>query len=507
MDNLLNKQSLSLIRNVVTHYEECAVSGEYTLPEYCPDVTTMLKCVLQPRVLNRQQSGEQLLVDGEVCVRALYLDEDRKGVRCVEFALPFSCGVRGVGADGAGLPILQLTTKYVNCRAVTPRRLEVRGAVVVGVQTDERIVADVVMPTEEENLFCKNQQVDYSKAIGSIERVLSINEVLVFPDNLPAAEMLLGGECRCVVRECKLLNGKAIVKGEIYLHQLYTDDVKSGNSYPLDYVLPFSQILDLDGINETHRFVAQVLLLSDTERCGVGQDGASNVLELTAKLLVRLVVYQTETTTLVLDSYHTRYPVETHCEELRFCEHKGMAYEQVMLPFKLELPEQNLRGIVDAWVCPQVVNTHCDDGLAHINGRFVISILYKDSAECINFCEQTEDFHLEFPCDCESIMADVCVTDLRYRMVDNHLELQVGVWVCMQGVKRIAKQVVSSAKVCTDTPYTPQRSTVMAYYANAGESVWAVGRRCHASPERICRENGLTGDRVEQSSILLIPTV
>ena len=134
MDNLLNKQSLTLTQNVVTRYEECAVSGEYSLPEYCPDVSSVLKCTIQPRMINRQQSGDQLLIDGEACVRVLYLDEERKCLRCVEFVLPFTCGVRGVQSMGVNMPVLHLSTKYANCRVVTPRRIEVRGAVVAEVQ-------------------------------------------------------------------------------------------------------------------------------------------------------------------------------------------------------------------------------------------------------------------------------------------------------------------------------------------------------------------------------------
>lgn len=507
MDNLLSKQTLSLTQKVVVHQEECAVGGEYTLPEYCPDVATILKCMLHPRILNRQQSGDQLLIDGEACVRALYLDEERKCVRCVEFVLPFSCGVRGIAPEGMSVPMLRLTTKYVNCRGVTPRRLEVRGAVVMEAQVDETATCEVMMPVTADDLFCKGHQIDYTCAVGAVERVLSINEALVFPDNLPPAEMLLGGECRCVVKECKLLKGKAIVKGEVYVHQLYTDDVKCGNTYPLDYVIPFSQILDLDDVNETHRFTAQVLILSDTERCGVGQDGASNVLEFSAKLLVRLLVYQQDIATMVEDTYHTQCPMDVRCEEVSVCEHKGMRFEETMLPLKVELPERDVTDIVDVWVNPQAISTYVDGGLAHINGRLLVSVLYRDSNGCICFCEQAEEFHIEYPFECDSLMADLCVTNLRYRRLEHCLELQVGVWVSLQGIKKNSCTAVCDAKICADTPYTARRSAAMVYYADMGETVWDIGKRCHASPETICKENNINREVLDNAAVLIVPMI
>lgn len=507
MDNLLNKRPISLTESVVNLQEECAVSGEYTLPEYCPDVAAMLKCIMEPHIQNRQQSGDQLLLDGEVCVRVLYLDEERKGVRCVEFSLPFSCCVRGIAGEESAISSIHIAAKYANCRAVTPRRIEVRGAITVAVKADAVVTKEIAMPVDGDDLFCKCQQMTYTKTVGSAERILTVNETLSFPEGLPAAEMLLGGDCRSVIRECKLLNGKAIIKGEVYVHQLYTDNVTAGNTHCLNYVLPFSQILDVDGVQEGQRYAAQVLVLSDTERCSVGPDGAANVLEFSCKLLVRLQVYQPETATVLLDAYHTRCPMDTECEEVRACEHRGMSFEQAVLPLQLELPERNLQEIVDIWVCPQMLTAYCEKGLAHINGRLLISLLYRDGEGCVCFYEQAEEYHLEYPCCCDEISVDVRVTDLRYRIVENKLELQVGVWVCLQGVTTTSYRAVCTARLHTDNPYPSCRATALVYYADAGEDLWDVGRRCHASPDKICQENGLDCDTLDKSAVLIVPMV
>lgn len=507
MDNLLNKQTLCVTTRMARYQEECAVSGEYTLPEYCPDVTAMLKCVMHPRIQNRQQSGDQLLIDGEACVRAMYLDEDRKGVRCVEFALPFSCCIRGVDPDASALPFIHLAVKYVNCRVVTPRRLEVRGAVTIGIHTDLCDQKELAVPAEDGELFCKGDAVAYTNVVGYTERVITVTESLLFPDGLPAAEMLLGGECRGIVRECKLLNGKAIVKGELYVHQLYTEDVTSGNTHTLDYILPFSQILDMDGVEENDRYSAQVLVLSDVERCGVGPEGNANVLEFTAKALVRLQVYRPETTTVLLDAYHTRFPMDTEWEEMRVCEHTGMTFQQAVLPLQLDLPERNLREVVDVWVVPQVMTAYCEGGLAHVNGRLLISLLYRDGDGLVGFVEQAEEFHLEYTCPCDEVFADLQVTELRYRVVENKLELQVGVWVGLEMLSCTVCKPVCKASLRSDSPYPAQRATAMLYYAEAGDNVWEVGRCCHASPEKIRQENGLQSDGFDKAAVLIVPMV
>lgn len=507
MDNLLTKQTICLTQCLTKGQEECAVSGEYTLPEYCPDVSAMLKCMMVPRIQNRQQSGDQLLLDGEACVRAIYVDEERKSVRCVEFSLPFSCSVRGITADESVLPYIQLSAKYANCRAVTPRRLEVRGAVVVNVQYDKVMQRNLATPLTSKELFCKVERVAYTKPVGSAERVLTVSEALRFPDGFPAAEMLLGGDCRAVVRECKLLSGKAIIKGEVLIHHLYTGDVTAGDTHCLDYVLPFSQILDVEGVNESQQYLAQVLVLSDTERCSVGPEGNANLLEFSAKLLIRLQVYQQEMAQVLLDVFHTGCPMDVEREELQTCVRHGMTIEQSVLPLQLELPERQIREIVDVWVCPQTTTAYCEDGLAHINGRLLVSVLYRDAENCVCFYEQAEEFHLEYPCSCNEVTAEIQMSDLRYRLVENKLELQLGVCVYLQTSTTTQCRIVSEACLHKDAPYPAQRATALVYYADAGESLWDVGKCCHASPEKICQENGIQGERIENPSILLVPMV
>ena len=73
MEALLNKRSVQLSQRIMNQSEECAISGEYILPEYCSDIAVILKCFAYPHVQNRQWSGDQLLIDGAADIRAFFL--------------------------------------------------------------------------------------------------------------------------------------------------------------------------------------------------------------------------------------------------------------------------------------------------------------------------------------------------------------------------------------------------------------------------------------------------
>ena len=44
------------------------------------------------------------------------------------------------------------------------------------------------------------------------------------------------------------------------------------------------------------------------------------------------------------------------------------------------------------------------------------------------------------------------------------------------------------------------------YYADAGESVWDIARRCHTSPDAVREENDLRDEVLLAKTVLLIPS-
>lgn len=505
MDNLLKRQPVSLSRYAIHCQEECVVSGEFTLPEYCPDIAMVLKCILTPCVQNRQWSGEQLLVDSMVNVRVLYLDEERCAVHSVEFSLPASCGLRTEGRVDISPVEIHMKAKYANCRAISPRRLEVRGAVVVEACAETFCEKEMLLADKQEGLYTQCCTVETTYPAGMAEKILTVSESVEFPETLPPAEMLLGGECRAVVRECKLLSGKAIVKGQVYVHQLYTDDIQKGSTHCLDYVLPFSQILDLDGAEEGMLHWAGVQILSDTERCTVGPDGENTILDINVKLLVQLQVFSSSPIALLLDAYHTAFPVTLDTEELVLRRYIGDRRENAILPMQMNLPSGQLSEIIDVWIHTMECDTVCKNGIATINGRLSICILGRDLDGQIVYLEQPEDYRLEYACDGNRADVSMVITELRYRAVSDQVELQLGVCVELRISCVEAYRIIRDLKMNKEMPYARSRETALIYYASEGENVWDIGRRCHTSPECICEENDLASETLHQPTVLLVP--
>lgn len=505
MEKMLTMTPCRLARCDSKKQEEAPISGEYVLPEYCPDVATILKCYAYPRLQNRQWSGDQLMVDGIAVVRVVYADEQRQCVRTVEFAQPFTCSIRGLHQTEDTSVEIALSTKYLTCRAVSPRRIEVRGSVLVIAATECAVVKEMAVPNNMDGFYTRQEQIPITVPGRRWEKIISVNESFEFDQSLPPAERLLGGECCAVIKECKLLTGKAIIKGVLYVHQLYTDIASGNHTHCLNYAVPFSQILDASDAADGLPYRVSVQVMSDSERCSIGPDGENTILDVTAKLLLQLQVYQKAEISLLYDAYHAVCPVEMKREEVICHILYGQRYEEKKCSVSMTAPIQQWREVLD--ISAQIVDYHCEtqDGNALLKGRIQIGVIVRDVDGEICYHECAEHFSTECACSGNQAKMEPTITAVHYRASDDALECVVALHIAVTDENVYHRQVISDLHLCSDRPFSAPKSNALLYYAETGETVWDIARACHTSPQDIIDENNLCGEEIAEKTILLIP--
>ncbi len=505
MESLLQKQTVPVIHAVLDKSEEYILSSDFVLPEYCPDVAVVLKCTVTPYIHNRQWSGNQLLLDGTASVRVLYLDEERRSVRMAEFSHPISCSMRAEDALETPMASLEIRQEYVNCRATSPRRLELRGAFSIHADAKTRGTIELATGSQQERLCMRTAQVAVSAPKASTERVMALNDVIDFDSSLPPAEQLLGGECYAAVQECKLLTGKAIVKGQVYIHQLYTDDSAKGSLHVLEHTLPFSQILDLDGAQDTDLCTADVMILSDTERCVLNAQGQNAALEVSLKMLMQVQVYESATVPIILDSYHTDYPATLKTQDLLLRSFLGTQRQSATVQRTMELPSGDIQEILDVWVQPITAPGSCENKTALITGRMMVCMLARDTNGMIAYYERPEEFNLEYPVQGDTICTRESVNGITFTVSDGHLELHISLCISISQWLNTEQRVVQEVTLRQEEAYPIQRAVVRLYYAQPGERVWDIARECHTSPDGIMQENGLSDEVLSDKAVLVVP--
>ena len=89
MDFNVDKQQLCACRIVREAKSEQGVDSDLTLPDYCPDIKSMLCCSIEPGISSVNITGNRITAEGNAVIRLLYVSADDK-LACYEQNYPLS---------------------------------------------------------------------------------------------------------------------------------------------------------------------------------------------------------------------------------------------------------------------------------------------------------------------------------------------------------------------------------------------------------------------------------
>lgn len=106
---------------------ELPLETEILISDYLPPVFKLVKCFAKPVVLQKQLQPGKLTLEGYLRCIVYYQGEDDAGLCQTEQKLPFNKVLElPEFAFTAWTAQVEGQTEYLNCRSVTPRRIEVR---------------------------------------------------------------------------------------------------------------------------------------------------------------------------------------------------------------------------------------------------------------------------------------------------------------------------------------------------------------------------------------------
>ena len=114
--------------------------------------------------------------------------------------------------------------EYINCRATSPRRLDIHGAFSICAKVAEKVNNEFVSNIEGEDIQQKQQQIPASQVTSIAQQQFSVSEVLEISDSKPPANNIIRSGATATISDYKVVSGKLIVKGEVSVKLLYAPE-------------------------------------------------------------------------------------------------------------------------------------------------------------------------------------------------------------------------------------------------------------------------------------------
>ena len=504
--NLLKKSVMTAGWLLDTVAEE-PVDVDLTLPDYCPDIERILKCVLVPEVYMANISGDSLTIDGNTRVRVIYLDGGKGCMRTYEHTVPFSHTFPLKDSPEKYAVYIDTKPEYINCRALSPRKLSLHGAFSLYARVAAEKALEYCAYDGDDDLQVKSEPAQASALSGMCCDIFSLREEAT-TNGKPAVTAVVSHHLTTRVTELKAIRNKIMVTGEGRLELVYLSG-ESSEPECMTYAFPISHISDCDGVEDGDLIDGRLDVMScDLNVSDDALDGSS-VLGVEMKLCFNAMCWRQEEITLMTDAFSTAKPAEPTLRPLSFCSRRrcmkftDIAKETITL-------DTDTFSRVFAVRCDRIqVSAAVSGGAPLLSSKAQLSILYENTDGEMKILSRDADFDYNPSVDdCDSVEgATACVDSLSFRMIDDRtVELRAEITYRLTVCSEHNCSAVTAVTVDDDAPERESDSTLILYYADKGEHIWDISKRFCSRPDEIASENALEGEVLDGDIMLLIPT-
>ncbi len=516
MEELRRKEDMVCIYETVFDGQaEQGVELDYVLPDYYPEIFRILSCRLTPKIMSYSiLSDSKLMLDGKVEIKVMYLAENSGELHCIEqyytYTKTVDLGKSSLPADGSVTVKLSSRTDYCNCRAVSGRRIDIRGAVSTKICINA--VKGCTMPLVPENVQVKTKEITCCGSMRCAEKQFSIHEEI--ETGAGGLGFIIRSTASPKVTDVRVIADKAVVKGVVTvtaaygLHDSELQGCRAVERMSAD--IPVSQIIDLDGIDEDHACTAEIDILN----CELTCSSDSGIVGCNMLAVCRISCRKENAVRIPCDAFSTEYEVELTPKQIRLMQNCRNIEKQLSVRCSCGYDGGEIESVLDCTA--EVFNMSCarnSEGGMTLSGLICCQALCRNTEGIPCHIEKQEGFECSIPA--EDIPQDAAIrfsaacteADCTIRS-DGTLDITAGISFSAEVCGSITADMAENITVIADKPKHRDNSYALRiYYADGTETCWNIAKRYSTSVEAIMAENEIEDKDAPLSGMILIPAI
>jgi len=507
MDFSLSKSSVSGITDIFETSVSQNVDSDITLPEFTDDIESVLNCGVTPIIESAAVTDGRVTVEGKAEIRLVYAAKD-SSLRSFESFVPFSRFVETGEARSEDCLSVRAETQYANCRLVNPRRFDVHGNISINICVQRVETAEIVTSSQSPDIQLLKNEVTLHNTSAAAEKSYTLSEVLEINSDLPGAAQIIYISAVPEIEETRLITGKALVKGSTEINIYYTADDKIGAVYNASFILPISQIVEMENCHEDLEAISSAVTSGIEYSVRADSSGKIRLIDTQINQRVRVEVFSEEKIDLITDAYSTEYecenvfiPVETKRISERFSE--TCLCTGTFNPNGKKISEV-FSVIIKDISCS---NRKLDNNLI-ISGKARVALIAGNDSGEKCYLEKQLDFELKKPISSPFIkcFVNAVARGSSYNInssgsVDIKAEIKIDAVVFEVNQRNL----ITDIKTDGQKKKNATKAALTLYYPDSGETIWEIAKRYNVSARRIAEENSLENGQIPSDTMLILP--
>jgi len=482
-------------------------TAETIVPDYCPDIARIIDTEGRVFLHSREVRDGKAEISGTVRVTVLYTPDGERGIRTLDFAMPFSTETEAKSLPDCIMVTAETEPEFLETRMLNPRKVFTHCKLVTRLTGYRRVPMEVSSDVQTDPGLCveKRQEQQRTTVLTHItEKDFTFSDELDLSPGKPGAAEILTSRVCGNVTETKILGGKLIFKGLFSVSLLYR--TTEGGCCAASGELPFSQIMEVDGASENA--TACVRLQFTGTDIQVDGDHDSRKISVTLYVHATAIVRQEVDITMLSDLYSTAYDLSYEAKPMQMTDY-----------FETLMRRQTVREVLEIGVVadsilflsavPGAVSVSREGTAITLRTGVTVRALYLDEGGAVLLAERSVDAscQLELPEDCRVSARAICPEEPQGSLGERGIEVRFAVEFRAEAVTKKKRVCVSSAKISTETPKDLANApSLVLRCKGTQESFWDLAKRYNTTIGTILAANDLEADSaVPEEQLLLIP--
>lgn len=496
-----------------TVYETAAeqsLDADISLPDYCPEIQRILRCTVNPCLTGIQNNSGRVTADVNAVVRILYVGDNGK-ISGYEQSYPLQKFIESSKIASDSAVSVTVKTDYVNSRAVNPRRIDIRAMMSFCFKAVRKHDEDIMCSSDGAGVQTVTSEYDFVSLVGVCERPFSIGEVIEIPSDKSAASQIINISACAICNENKIINNKALIKGECILKIYYIGE-DGGTIESVEHSMPVSQITELDGLTEDNMHSLRISVLSCEGILRADSSGSMRLLELNVRLSANLSAFSEIPLTLITDAYSTECEIRNTPKSMEILSYNGKFDTAFTNKVVLESIGVSVDCVIAVWCSDLRYNFSPKDNDCVISGTYLATIVYKDSENQYGIIQKPVDFDYSVRMNnrCERIVchASAQISGCSCAVTgDSRLELKTELVLSGIILEGSIHKYIGSIEKTGELNKKDKSCALTIYFCDKGEKIWDIAKKYSTTVDAVMLENNLDSDITEKAGMMLIPGV
>ncbi len=505
----IKKESFSCSSLFTRSKCEQAVNLEINLPDYCSDIKRILRCIVTAGISNVSVSGENVNLSGTVVTRLVYVGENEK-TDCCEHTSALSCSTRINNMPENPLFTTKIKTDYINCRALSQRRVSVSGNIGAVVCVYRENKTEIPCHIDGMSMECKKEKKTVSDLICQAEKTFDLSETIALENEKEDIGKIIRSDCRVKIDSKKAVADKLLIKGELLCEILYTDSEKN-NLVKVSHSMPISQILGISGI--TDKCDIRLLLSPSQFIVSAKNDssGRCRLLEIGARISSFVRCCSEKEISFITDCYSTVYEMEEEYGKAEFYNCIFSQEKEITGETVVDFSQEDIGEIKDMWSSNAECSPTVKDSQVQGECNFILHGIYTDGKNNYHYGEKNISVNVNIPLKgkTENAGSDcyATVTSLDWSKAEGgKVKIRVTVLLDCCVFVRDEKKILRNVQI-SDKEKEQKYPALCLYYAGKGEKIWDIAKHYNTTEELIKTENGIKADATEKEIAIMVPCV